>query len=141
MPPEGMRDIPPSGVTPAGGRRGSGHLAVLGRPRTLSRDHRALETGTSFVENCSGRGRARSQPERFGRWGKSAKGKPRSEPDSGDPTVRDRRGARGDMAMGVGLRPTAKAVDQPPNPKVRALRIYPDRPGYASHRRADFPDE
>ena len=42
--------------------------------------------------------------------------KPRSEPDSGNPTVRDRRGARGDMAMGVGLRPTTKAVEGPPNP-------------------------
>src|SRR4051794_27587242 len=127
MPSEGMRDIPPSGVTPAGGRRGSGHLAVLGRPRTQSRDHWTLETGTSFVEDCGGPGRARSQPERFARRGKSAKGEPRSGPDSGDPTVRDRRGARGDMAMGVGQRPTAKAVDEPPNPKVRALRIYPDR--------------
>src|SRR4051794_38928813 len=127
-----MRDIPPSGVTPAGGRRGSGRLAVLGRPRTQSRDHRTLEIGTSFAENCGGMGRARSQPERFDCRGKSAKGKPRSEPDSGDPTVRDRRGARGDMAMGVGLRPTAKAVDEPPNPKARAPRIYPDRLGAAA---------
>src|SRR3954452_8797284 len=122
-----MSHIPPSGVTPAGGQRGSGHLAVPGRPRTPSRDHWTLETGTSFVENCGGRGRARSQPERFDRRGKAAKGQPRSEPDSGNPTVRDRRGARGDMAMGVGLRPTAKAVDEPPNPKARAPRIYPDR--------------
>src|SRR3954451_25055973 len=121
-----MRDIPPSGVTPAGGRRGSGRLAVPGRPRTQSRDHRTLEIGTSFAENCGGMGRARSQPERFDCRGKSAKGKPRSEPDSGNPTVRDHRGARGDMAMGVGLRPTAKAVDEPPNPKARAPRIYPD---------------
>jgi hypothetical protein len=30
------------------------------------------------------------------------------------------------MAMGVGLRPTAKAVEAPPNPKARALRLYPD---------------
>jgi hypothetical protein len=30
------------------------------------------------------------------------------------------------MAMGVGLRPTAKAVEEPPNPKARAPRIYPD---------------
>jgi hypothetical protein len=44
----------------------------------------------------------------------------------GNPTVRDRRGARGDMAMGVGLRPTAKAVEEPPNHKARAPRIYPD---------------
>jgi hypothetical protein len=58
--------------------------------------------------------------------GKTSTGEPRSEPDSGKPTVRDRRGARGDMAMGVGLRPTTKAVEEPPNPKVRAPRIYPD---------------
>jgi hypothetical protein len=38
----------------------------------------------------------------------------------------DRRGARGDMAMGVGLRPTTKAVEEPPNPTARAPRIYPD---------------
>jgi hypothetical protein len=30
------------------------------------------------------------------------------------------------MAMGVGLRPTTKAVEEPPNPKARAPRIYPD---------------
>ena len=58
--------------------------------------------------------------------GKTCTGKPRSEPDSGNPTVRDRRGARGDMAMGVGLRPTTKAVEEPPNPNARAPRIYPD---------------
>ena len=28
--------------------------------------------------------------------------------------------------MGVGLRPTTKAVETPPNPKARAPRIYPD---------------
>ena len=58
--------------------------------------------------------------------GKACMGEPRSEPDSGNPTVRDRRGARGDMAMGVGLRPTPKAVEEPPNPNARAPRIYPD---------------
>jgi hypothetical protein len=30
------------------------------------------------------------------------------------------------MAMGVGLRTTAKAVEEPLNPKARAPRIYPD---------------
>ena len=58
--------------------------------------------------------------------GKACTGEPRSEPDSGNPTVRDRRGARGDMAMGVGLRPATKAVEEPPNPKARAPWIYPD---------------
>jgi hypothetical protein len=33
------------------------------------------------------------------------------------------------VAMGVGLRPTAKALDKPPNPKVHAPQIYPDRGG------------
>ena len=28
--------------------------------------------------------------------------------------------------MGVGLRPTTKAVEEPPNPKAHAPRIYPD---------------
>ncbi len=43
--------------------------------------------------------------------GKTSGGKPRSEPDSGNPTVRDRRGASGNVAKGAGLRPIAKAVD------------------------------
>ena len=30
------------------------------------------------------------------------------------------------MAKGVGLRPTTKVVEEPPNPKARAPRIYPD---------------
>ena len=33
------------------------------------------------------------------------------------------------MAMGAGLRTTAKALDRPPDPKVRASKIYPDRQG------------
>ncbi len=56
-------------------------------------------------------------------------GKPRSEPDSGNPTVRDRRGAPGNVAMGAGLRPIAKAMDWPPDPKARAPGIYPDPEG------------
>jgi hypothetical protein len=30
------------------------------------------------------------------------------------------------MAMGVGLRPTTKAVEEPPNPTAHGPRIYPD---------------
>ncbi len=58
--------------------------------------------------------------------GRQRRDKPRSEPDSGNPTVRDRREASGNVAMGAGLRPTAKAVDSPPDPNVRAPEIYPD---------------
>src|SRR5512144_1225443 len=53
-------------------------------------------------------------------------GEPRSEPDSGNPTVRDRRGASGNVAMGVGLRPRTKGLDEPPDPTAHASEIYPD---------------
>ena len=46
--------------------------------------------------------------------------------DNANPVVRDRREACGNVAMGVGLRPSAKELDAPPNPKVPALQIYPD---------------
>ena len=31
------------------------------------------------------------------------------------------------MAMGVGLRPNAKALESPPNPTVRSASVLPDR--------------
>jgi hypothetical protein len=61
-------------------------------------------------------------------FGKAARGQPRSEPDSGKPTVRDRRGACGNVAvMGVGLRAIGKLMEHPPNPKAgSASHFYPD---------------
>ncbi len=49
--------------------------------------------------------------------------------DSGNPPVRDERGACGNVTvMGVGLRATGKPVERPPNPKmVRAPYFYPTR--------------
>ncbi len=41
--------------------------------------------------------------------GKTYAGKPRSEPDLGNPAVPDRRGASGIVAKGAGLRSVAKA--------------------------------
>ena len=55
---------------------------------------------------------------------------PRSEPDSGKPTVRDRRGAWRNVAMvelGNPLRNRKGGAGNPP-PKVDALQLYP-RPG------------
>jgi len=46
--------------------------------------------------------------------------------DLGNPTVRDRRGASGNVTMGAGLRPRAKVLEQPPDPNVRAPELYPD---------------
>jgi hypothetical protein len=60
--------------------------------RTLSRDHAALEAGTSSLVNRRGRGVCRSVLKLRRESGKTHEGKPRSEPDWGNPTVRDRRG-------------------------------------------------
>ena len=65
----------------------------------------------------------------FALCGKATEGGPGSEPDSGNPTVRDRRGACGNVIiMGAGLRPIGKLMELPPYPKVmRAPYFYPDR--------------
>jgi len=61
--------------------------------------------------------------------GKAHEGKPRSEPDRGNPAVRDRRGACGNVAAtGAGLRPIGKPMEKPPDPTVAgAPHFYPDR--------------
>jgi hypothetical protein len=125
-PVEGMLDILPLEVTPEAGEGTLGTWRFRAGP-----GHRARIT-VSFIEervsqaNHGCAGRARCQPERFVPRGQAAKGKPRSEPDWGKPAVRDRREAYGNVARGVGLRPTAKAVDSPPNPNVHAPQLYPD---------------
>jgi hypothetical protein len=118
------RGDPDRTVTPGVRQRGSGHLAVSGAVNRVTGSNRTLETSARGEPSVSGADA--SQRLNLITAGKTCTGKPRSEPDSGNPTVRDRRGACGDMAMGVGLRPTSKGVDEPPNPKVRAPQIYPD---------------
>ena len=63
------------------------------------------------------------------RGGKAAGRKPRSEPDSGNPTVRDRRGARGNVAHGGTVTPrcaTERAAMETLRLQERAPRFYPD---------------
>src|SRR5512134_3369156 len=49
---------------------------------------------------------------------------PRSEPDWGKPTVRDRRGACGVVCiMGAGLRPIGKSMESPPYPTMPTRHI------------------
>ena len=126
LPGRARRD-PDRTVTPAVRQRGSGHLAVSGAVNWVTGSNRT--SGTSVRGQPSVSGANASQRLNLLIAGKACTGQPGSEPDSGNPTVRDRRGARGDMAKGVGLRPTTKGVDEPPNPKVRAPRIYPDSCG------------
>ena len=65
--------------------------------------------------------------------GKAHEGKPRSEPDWGNPTVRDRRGACGNVAtMGAEQRPIGKSMELPPDPtEACAPHFYPDQ--HAGH--------
>ena len=93
MPSEVMRDITRLPVTPCSWRRDSGHWAVPGRPADTepritdprSRDEPGGKPPAGGVYAC--------QRLSLTADGKASGEQPRSEPDSGNPTVRDRRGA------------------------------------------------
>ena len=90
-------------------RRGSRHLAVPGPcPGTepgLDGSRRRDEPESKLPAQ----GVYVGQHLSFGVGRKALGGKPRSEPDSGNPTVRDRRGACGNVAKGAGTGCSAKA--------------------------------
>ena len=106
----GARHHPRHGNTGAG-QRGSGHSVVPERPRTLSRDKPIHEAGTKLESKLRARGGHASQRLSLIDGRKASSEKLRSEPDLGKPAVRDRRGARGNVATRVGLRPTTKEVE------------------------------
>ena len=85
-------------------KRGSGHSVA-----TTARDAPDTELGYAAPAswrrgkaNSSVTGRRVRQHRSFARWGKARlekwRAEPRPEPDSGNPTVRDRRGASGNVA-------------------------------------------
>ena len=99
-PPEAALDAALGPVTPASGE------GALGTWRPMAEAASGLRSGE---HRSSVRGRASGQTADAGVYasqrfslclrGKVRRGKPRSEPDSGKPTVRDRRGASGNVAM------------------------------------------
>src|SRR4051794_25631985 len=101
LPGRARRD-PDKTVTPGVRQRGSGHLAVSGAVNRVTGSNRI--SGTSVRGEPSVSGADVSQRLNLITVGKASLGEPRSEPDSGNPTVRDRRGASEDVAMGAGLR-------------------------------------
>jgi hypothetical protein len=121
-------DVSCMAVTPACSKGALGTWRSQCSARTLSRDHAALAVGTSSLVNRRGRCVCRSVLKLRRESGKTHEGKPRSEPDWGNPTVRDRRGACGIVvSMGTGLRPNGKLLDRPPDPAVTcAPHFYPD---------------
>src|SRR5229473_796174 len=122
-------DVSCMAVTPACSKGALGTWRSQCSARTLSRDHAALAVGTSSLVNRRGRCVCRSVLKLRRESGKTHEGKPRSEPDWGNPTVRDRRGACGIVvSMGAGLRPNGKLLDRPPDPAVTcAPHFYPDQ--------------
>ena len=125
MPSDVMPDVTPHRVTPVAGKGALGTWRARARPRTLCRGRSAIYEPRP-VRKPPSRGVHMCQHSSLLGAGKAAGGQPGSEPDSGNPTVRDRRGASGNVATGAGLRATAKAVDSPPDPTVRAPELYPD---------------
>jgi len=100
-PPEAAQDAAPASVTPGPGE------GALGAWRPLSRaasGHRAGLSRVRYVEASPWVNRERAGVYASQRLSHSAAGRPKgerpgSEPDSGKPTVRDRRGASGNVAM------------------------------------------
>jgi hypothetical protein len=121
---EETRDVFCMTVTPACSEGALGAWRFQGGPRTQCRDKDAGKEGTSSWVNQRGRGVCMSVLELRRVSGKAHEGKPRSEPERGNPAFRDRRGACGNVtAKRAGLRPNWKRMDWPPNPKAAARRI------------------
>ncbi len=104
-------DATPQEVTPVAGKGALGAWRYQAGPRTLSRAEAESRSRYEPGRRPWSEGVYACQRLSFADGGKASGGKPRSEPDSGKPTVRDRRGASGNVAKGAGLRPIAKAVD------------------------------
>jgi len=112
-------------------RRGSGHLVGPGRwPDTEPvLDQPFNEWTEAYSGQPAMAGVYMGQHLSLAVAGKAVGDTPGSEPDSGNPTVRDRRGACGTVAiMGAGLRASGKPLNRPPDPTVvRAPYFYPDQ--------------
>ncbi len=90
-------------------QRGSGHLAVPGSCPDTEPGLDGPRSRDEPVSKLTAQGVYVSQHLSLGVVRKAHGGKPRSEPDSGNPTVRDRRGACGNVARGAGFGCSAKA--------------------------------
>ena len=128
MPVERMLDILPLEVTPEAGEGTLGTWRFRAGPGLCARITGSLISERVSQANPGRAGRARCQPERFVPWGKTAKGKPRSEPDWGNPAVRDRREAWGNVAHGRPGNPSRnrKGGAGHSGLTVHAPQIYPD---------------
>src|SRR5262249_18501663 len=106
-------------------QRDSGHLAAPGVPG----HGRAGEQWSARGSKPYCEGVDVSQHVSFAWYGKATRGRPRSEPDWGKPTVRDRRGACGNVDQGGTRHPpriSKERVLETLHLKLCAPQIYPD---------------
>src|SRR5512132_3615754 len=102
-PPGGSRGRPGTGNARAG-QRGSGHsvATTVGYAPDAELDPAGPASWRRGEANSTASGRRVRQHRSFAPWGKARpekwRAEPRPEPDSGNPTVRDRRGASGNVA-------------------------------------------
>jgi len=102
-PPGGYRGRPGAGNARSG-QRGSGHsvATTVGRQPDTALGSAGPASWRRGDANSTASGRRVRQHCSFARWGKARpekwRAEPRPEPDSGNPTVRDRRGASGNVA-------------------------------------------
>jgi hypothetical protein len=106
-------------------QRGSGRLAASGVPGQC----RAGEQWSARGSKPESAGVNVSQRLSLALYGKATAGRPRSEPDWGNPTVRDRRGACGNVDHGGTRHPprvSKERVLETLRLKLRAPQFYPD---------------
>ena len=124
MPADMVRDIMACTVTP-GTCKGLWARGRSGSPRTW----RAGEPWSARRSTPDREGVEVSQHFSFARYGKATVGRPRSEPDGGKPTVRDRRGACGNVDQGGTRHPPRLSKERVLETlclQLCAPQIYPD---------------
>jgi len=101
----------------------SGHLAVPGRsPGSVPEKTSDPRSRDEAIGKPHATGAYASQCLNLVACGKANSGKPRSEPDSGKPTVRDRRGAQGNVAQGGTVNPSRNRKGGNGNPPPKSAR-------------------
>jgi hypothetical protein len=125
---EETRDVFCMTVTPACSEGALGTWRSQDGARTLSRGKAAFEAGTRSWVNQRWRGVCMSVLELRRVSGKAHEGKPRSEPERGNPAFRDRRGACGTVAnLGSRTEAQRETAGDATVPYVRgAPHFYPD---------------
>ena len=115
-PPGGSRGRPGAGNARPG-QRGSGHsvATTVGYAPDTELGYAGPASWRRGEANSTASGRRVRQHRSFARWGKARpekwRAEPRPEPDSGNPTVRDRRGASGNVASWSSDLHAARAPD------------------------------